>query len=188
MTLLIKNLYLPLINTPVVGAAANGDNLTGCHPNALHLLPTAIFKRKNMRKTNILLILSLCSIFFSSGAAAQNKPIACQAEKAAGLDWSNSQWVTTNFNPAPSKFILIQTIDALTEESVAKILDSSVDEIQCKKNVFFQISCSDDFGGYLFFDRKNLKGGISRLYGAITADGKTTKDSISVTAFSCIPF
>jgi hypothetical protein len=102
------------------------DNLAGCPPNGLHLLPTAIFKRKIMKKTNILLILSLCSIFFSSGAAAQNKPIACQAEKAAGLDWSNGQWVTTTFNPNPSKFILIQTSDVLTKESVAKILGSSV--------------------------------------------------------------
>lgn len=39
---LIKSLYLPVINTPVVRAAPNGDNPAGYHPNGLHLLPTAI--------------------------------------------------------------------------------------------------------------------------------------------------
>ena len=36
-------IYLYL-NTPVLGAAANGDNPSGYHPNALHLLPTAGLK------------------------------------------------------------------------------------------------------------------------------------------------
>ena len=37
-----KYLYLPVINTPVVGAAPNGDNPSGCRPNGLHLLQRAI--------------------------------------------------------------------------------------------------------------------------------------------------
>ncbi len=37
-----KEPVLPVINTPVVGAAPIGDKSATCHPNGLHLLPTAI--------------------------------------------------------------------------------------------------------------------------------------------------
>ena len=37
----INSLYHPLVNTPLVGASLFGDNLAGCHPNRLHLPPTA---------------------------------------------------------------------------------------------------------------------------------------------------
>ena len=37
-----KYLYLPVINTPIAGAAPNGDKSATCHPNGLHLPPTAI--------------------------------------------------------------------------------------------------------------------------------------------------
>jgi hypothetical protein len=38
----INSLYLLLLKNPVVGASLFGDNLTGCHPIRLHLLPTAV--------------------------------------------------------------------------------------------------------------------------------------------------
>jgi len=38
---LIKSLYLPVINAPVVGASPYGDKSATCHPNGLHLPPTA---------------------------------------------------------------------------------------------------------------------------------------------------
>jgi hypothetical protein len=38
----INSLYLPLLKNPLVGATLFGDNLAGCHPNRLHLLPTAV--------------------------------------------------------------------------------------------------------------------------------------------------
>lgn len=38
----IYNLYLPVINTPVVRAAPNGDNPAGYRPSGLHLLPTTL--------------------------------------------------------------------------------------------------------------------------------------------------
>lgn len=43
VTPLIKNLYLPVSKSPVVGAAPNGDNPAGYRPTGLHLLPTAFF-------------------------------------------------------------------------------------------------------------------------------------------------
>lgn len=35
---LIKSLYSPVTNTPVIGAAPNGDKSATCHPTGLHLL------------------------------------------------------------------------------------------------------------------------------------------------------
>lgn len=43
----IYSLYLPIVKTPVVGASLFGDNLTGCHPNRLHLPTTAFLKETN---------------------------------------------------------------------------------------------------------------------------------------------
>ncbi len=40
----IYSLYLPIVKTPLVGASLFGDNLAGCHPNRLHLPPTAVLK------------------------------------------------------------------------------------------------------------------------------------------------
>lgn len=51
----IYSLYLPIVKTPVVGASLFGDNLAGCHPNRLHLPPTAVLK--NSIKTKLPLIL-----------------------------------------------------------------------------------------------------------------------------------
>ena len=34
-------LYLPIVKTPVVGASPYGDKSATCHPNGLHLPPTA---------------------------------------------------------------------------------------------------------------------------------------------------
>ena len=51
----IYSLYLPIVKTPVVVASLFGDNLAGCHPNRLHLLPTAVLN--NSIKTKLPLIL-----------------------------------------------------------------------------------------------------------------------------------
>jgi hypothetical protein len=51
----INSLYIPIVKTPVVGASLFGDNLAGCHPNRLHLPPTAVLK--NSIKTKLPLIL-----------------------------------------------------------------------------------------------------------------------------------
>ena len=51
----IYSLYLPIVKTPVVGASLFGDNLAGCHPNRLHLPPTAVLN--NSIKTKLPLIL-----------------------------------------------------------------------------------------------------------------------------------
>ena len=53
VTPLIKSLYSPVINAPVVGAAPNGDKSATCHPSGLHLLPTAFYKFAMNAKTNI---------------------------------------------------------------------------------------------------------------------------------------
>ena len=56
----IYSLYLPIVKTPVVGASLFGDNLAGCHPNRLHLPPTAVLK--NSIKTKLPLILLLVGL------------------------------------------------------------------------------------------------------------------------------
>jgi hypothetical protein len=73
-----------------------------------------------MKKIHITLLIILSSVFFSAGAVGQNKPLACQTEADAGLSWDYGRWVTKTFNG--SKFILVQTKDGLTGESVGKAL------------------------------------------------------------------
>ena len=39
----------PINGIPIVGASLNGDNLSGCHPISLLLLPTAFLNYKNKK-------------------------------------------------------------------------------------------------------------------------------------------
>ena len=72
-----------------------------------------------IKKIHFALLIILSSVFFSAGAIAQNKPLACQSDVSAGLSWENGRWVTSTFNG--SKFILVQTKDGLTGESVERL-------------------------------------------------------------------
>ena len=141
-----------------------------------------------MQRIHITLLIILSSVFFSAGAIAQNKPLACQVDKSAGLSWENGRWVTVTFNE--SKFILIQTEDGLTTESVAKALKTVERGLICR-NVglsYPHISCTSWYGDSLVFDPINLNGGVSHLDAAMGQGSRAIKDTLSVEAFSCTPF
>lgn len=109
-----------------------------------------------MEKIHIALLLILSSVFFSAGAIAQNKPLACQSEAAAGLSWENGRWVTVAFNE--SKFILVQTGNDLAKESVAKAFVYATPlQLSCR-NVRPGISCTDLVENSFYFDTRILKG------------------------------
>jgi hypothetical protein len=114
---------------------------------------------------------------------AQNKPIACQSEAAAGLSWESGRWVTKSFEPP--RFILIQVGKTLTTDSVGKALSTPSGQVTCRE-VEKEMLCSDRTGGSLYFDPQTLKGGISQLYGSILSGAK--KDTVTVHVFSCVPF
>jgi hypothetical protein len=137
-----------------------------------------------MKKTPVSLLTLLCALFFTSGAIAQNKPIACQTDAVGGLEWANGQWVISKYGS--QKFILVQTNDGLTKDSVAKALhlEEFPQLVTCKKEG--TVTCFDNLGGHLLFDPKTLKGGIAVLYGSIST--KAQRDSVAVKVFSCTPF
>jgi len=138
-----------------------------------------------MKKIHFTLLIALSSVFFSAGAIAQNQPLACLSDESAGLSWKNGKWVVSSF--VPTKFILVQTKDGLTSESVAKAIDALVENVMCRSNYNKTlITCHDPHGGFLMFSPKNLKGGISQLMGA-TLTGNS-RDTPTLTAFSCTPF
>ena len=86
------------------------------------------------------------------------------------------------------KFVLVQSKNDLTKESVAKALGVVMpDQISCSPVYGAKVSCADEFGGYLVFDPATLKGGMSFIWGA-TFEDNTDKDSLAVTPFSCTPF
>jgi len=133
-------------------------------------------------------------------AFAQNRPLACQADAAAGLNWENGQWEVTRFNPEPAKFILVQTGNSLTPESVTKLMDygSTTPTPQsllpsCKTKEFDdplkQVVCTSGYtnGQSLVFSLRTLKGAMSQILGGIM-NGPRYRDSVSVTTFTCQPF
>ena len=137
-----------------------------------------------MKKTPISLLILLCALFFTSGVIAQNKPLACQTDDVGGFQWENGQWVMSKY--VNQKFILVQTKDGLTLDSVAKaMLNDFPNQVFCR-NESPQISCMDRTGTYLFFDPRTLKGGISRTFGSTRNESK--RDSVSIAVFSCTPF
>ena len=136
-----------------------------------------------MKSLQVSIIFLLGSLFFASGVAAQNKPLACQSDAAAGLKWENGRWVTKSFEQ--SKFILVQASNTLTIDSVGKALTATPSGVSCR-NDFTEIHCTDNSGGGLYFDSRSLKGGISQLFGSINEGVK--RDTVTVQIFSCTPF
>ena len=100
--------------------------------------------RIEMRKLNILLLIFLCSMFFTNGAVAQNKPLACQVEAAGGLDWENGRWITARF--VKNNFVLVQAGNNLTNESVAKVLNARNPKFITCRYSDPEITCFDPFG------------------------------------------
>lgn len=134
-----------------------------------------------MRNLMSTLLITLVGV----SAQAQNKPLACQVEAAAGLQWEKGRWATNTFKPDPPKFILVQEENVLTKESVAKALDNVPAFITCR-NTGLHIDCAALGGTSLFFNPRTLSGGISALFGGTMSGAK--KDSVFVQVFSCTPF
>ena len=137
-------------------------------------------------KTLVMMLLILTSsILLTTTASAQNKPLACQQDASGGLKWENGKWVSAKF-VSNYKFILVQTNDSLTPDSVAKALGHDYgNQVSCGKNTI-RISCQDKTGGNLFFDPKTMKGATSLLFGSTS--NNPDRDTVSVDVFSCTPF
>ena len=135
-----------------------------------------------MRKIPLTLLIALSSTLFTNEATAQNQPLACQVEAAAGLAWENGRWVTRTF--IDGKFILVQSGNTLTKDSIAKAFTIPA-AVNCRNNTKY-IECTNEYGEALFFNPKTLKGGTAYLFGSINEGN--VRDSVSVRAFSCTPF
>ena len=122
---------------------------------------------------------------------AQNRPLACQADRAAGLEWERGEWVTKQFKPEPAKFILIMSGEVLTPESVAKALleDGYPRTPRCEKELF-SVICRSGIGlpTFLYFSPISMTGGISHLSGSAHDDKFGFKSPVTVSTFTCQPF
>jgi len=141
-----------------------------------------------MKKLPTQLLIVLSSILFSTGIQAQNKPLACQDDASAGLEWEGGRWGTKNFRL--KKFILVQAGDSLTLDSVAKAmrpLNPPTTFTSCKTDILLTVTCNDGLGSSLYFEPKTLQGGMSYLTGS-TENKVVNRDSVYVAVFSCTPF
>ena len=129
-----------------------------------------------MRKALTLLIALLCANL----ALAQNKPLACQVDAAAGLKWENGQWRIARF--IEQKFILVLDGKILTKESVERAFNLGHSNFVCRTTFNGKILCNNDTGSQLFFNPYNLKGGLAATFGATMDD---TPDTVSVDVFTC---
>jgi hypothetical protein len=115
-----------------------------------------------MSKFQICLLIVLSSVFFTNRAIAQNKPLACQGEAAAGLIWESGRWNTTTF--VKRQFILVLASDNLTTDSVAKAINNEYPLPQqtfCR-SFTTEIYCIDAYGGGIYFSPITLKGAVTR--------------------------
>jgi len=128
----------------------------------------------------------LFGILCSTLAIAQNQPLACQTEAAAGLKWQDGRWQTRTF--VERRFILVKSGKSLTIASVAKALDTLEEFVNCRNSVSEKIICSDTAGNFMFFRPETLKGGLASVFGASQSDQEQARDTVTVSAFSCTPF
>ena len=134
-----------------------------------------------MRKALTLLI----ALLSANLALAQNTPLACQVDAAAGLKWETGLWKTTRF--IERKFILILSGTNLTKESVSKVMQGvPADFVTCTKNSDSSIFCSAPYGDVLFFNPKTYQGGRATIFGS-TQNGDN-RDTIAAEAFTYQPY
>lgn len=135
-----------------------------------------------MRKALTLLIALTCANL----ALAQNRPLACQDDEAAGLQWESGEWRVARFKL--QKVILVMSGDTLTKESAANAMDSPPQHVRCSTDDYGKmISCVDRSGRSLVFMPKTLKGAVSSVFGA-TMYSTEQRDSVFVRAFTCQPY
>lgn len=127
------------------------------------------------------LMLASLSIF----TYAQRIPLACQDDRAAGLNWEQGRWNVRSFNS--EKFILVRDSSRLTTDSVNKAFNLPEGDTNCEVKYDGNVLCYNSFGASLFFSPKSNKGGISLLYGA-TSENNARRDTVTVQAFTCTPF
>lgn len=126
-----------------------------------------------------------------STAYARDKPFACQADKAGGLEWGREGWAVKGFKPIPDKFILVMSGDLLTPESVATPLleEGAPIKPRCQKALMSVLCLSGiGLGTILVFSPVSMAGGVSNISGSIQEDKFGFKSPIIVTTFSCRAF
>lgn len=126
---------------------------------------------------------ALISCFFSTHAAAQATPLACQVEESAGLAWEAGRWKVSRFQD--KKFVLVLEGKNLRAESVGKAIDGPT--ASCLVVFKDRVSCSDGLGGHMYFDPRTLRGTIAQLLGG-TVDTTDRRDSLLVSPFVCQRF
>lgn len=126
-------------------------------------------------------------LFFGTNTYAQNKPLACQEDAAGGLDWEKGRWMPVKLTT--SKYILVLRGNTLTENSASKVLGEELSvnpKTTCLVVFGERTSCFDELGGYLIFDPKTMKGAVAQILGGTSLG--STRDTLSVKAFTCQPF
>ncbi len=137
-----------------------------------------------MRELQITLLIILSLTGFTDKSFAQNKPLACQVDRASGLDWDNGRWVSKNFERR--KFFLVQQDNTLTIDSVAKVIGVNSNALTCNSNKQ-DTFCTLALGVSFFFSTETLNGGMSYLGGSVSGDQKY-RDSVAVQVFTCTQF
>lgn len=134
-----------------------------------------------LTKAFFMVLISFGYLFFLPKAIAQGTPLACQVEAAGGLIWDKGMWKSTSFEDR--KFILVLEGSNLQNESASKVMLNA--PTICVNTFKANISCTTEFGLYLFFDRETMHGTV----GMLKADnGSSKRDTISVEAFVCQRF
>lgn len=116
-------------------------------------------------------------------ALAESQRWTCSYDAAAGLTWKYGSWRASEFNPGAA-FELIMDGDSLNEASAAKPMSTNTQFVECRQRAPAALFCADPDGGWLVFNPKTGKGGLSKIYTAIKTppnEGST----LSVEPFTC---
>lgn len=101
-----------------------------------------------------------------------------------GHELEGSRWAAVSFTEG--KFILVFEGNNLKAESSSKAMHLNA-PAACTEVASGRISCLDQYGGYLLFDPKTLRGTIARLTGG-TYSYSQSRDTVSVEVFACQRF
>jgi hypothetical protein len=126
------------------------------------------------------------ALLFAPNAHAQGKPLACQFQDSAGLDWGQGRWNVMRFVPK-EPFILVLKGGDLDVQSVVKPLGGrELTDPVCTRSSLGNFLCTSHAGGTLMFNPSVNRGAVAQLLGGTSSAAE--RGSLTVSPFICQPY
>lgn len=118
-------------------------------------------------------------------ASAEEATLACQYTQSSGFLWSDGRWKHGQFETMPPFFMKLR--DGKLDPSGADPVDASA-SFQCSNQGLtpYITTCLEPRGTTLVYNSITKTGALALMYGAAQSPLDQSKDTVTVSLFSCV--